>query len=234
MAKNTGKIRAFAYMRTSTAANVGPDKDSDKRQRSAITAFAKANGYEIEAEFYDAAVSGSDAIAIRPQFLAMLNALKANGTRTILVESPDRFARDLVTQLTGHDFLKREGFTLIPRTAPDYFTEDTPTARLVRQVLGAISEFEKANIAAKLKGARERRRAQGFKCGGRLSHAEKRPEVVTLAKQLRRKRRGGRRLSLREISAELASLGLVNELGQPYAATSIRNMLAMKVQEASA
>ena len=127
MAKNTWKIRAFAYMRTSSAVNVGADKDSDKRQRAAITAFAKANGYEIEGEFYDQAVSGSDAVAIRPQFVAMLDALKANGTRIILVESPDRFARDLVTQLTGHDFLKREGFTLIPTTAPDYFTEDTFT-----------------------------------------------------------------------------------------------------------
>jgi DNA invertase Pin-like site-specific DNA recombinase len=233
MAKIARKIRAFAYMRTSSSVNVGADKDSDKRQRAAIAAFAKANGYEIEAEYYDAAVSGADAIAVRPQFLAMLEALKANGTRTILVESPDRFARDLVTQLTGHDFLKREGFTLIPTTAPDYFIEDTPTARLVRQVLGAISEFEKANIAAKLKGARERRRAQGFKCGGRMSHAEKRPEVVTLAKQLRRKRRGGRRLSLREVSAELATVGFVNEFGRPYAATSIRNMLTMKVQEAT-
>jgi hypothetical protein len=31
---------AVAYLRTSSAANVGADKDSDKRQRSAIAAFA--------------------------------------------------------------------------------------------------------------------------------------------------------------------------------------------------
>jgi hypothetical protein len=30
------------------------------------------------------------------------------------------------------------GVTLIPVTAPDHFAEDTPTAVLVRQVLGAI------------------------------------------------------------------------------------------------
>jgi hypothetical protein len=29
-------IPAFAYLRTSSAANVGPDKDSDRRQREAI------------------------------------------------------------------------------------------------------------------------------------------------------------------------------------------------------
>jgi DNA invertase Pin-like site-specific DNA recombinase len=81
MAKNTGKIKAFAYMRTSSAVNVVADKHSDKRQRAAIAAFAKAHGYEIEAAFYDAAVSGAGHVTVRPQFLAMLDALKANGTR---------------------------------------------------------------------------------------------------------------------------------------------------------
>jgi hypothetical protein len=37
-------------------------KDSDKRQRAAIDAYAEANGVEIIAEFYDAAVSGADPI----------------------------------------------------------------------------------------------------------------------------------------------------------------------------
>jgi hypothetical protein len=41
------------------SANVGSDKDSDKRQRAAITAFAKAQHYRIVDEFYDAAVSGA-------------------------------------------------------------------------------------------------------------------------------------------------------------------------------
>jgi hypothetical protein len=33
-------IKAVAYLRTSSAANVGTDKDSEKRQRAAIEAFA--------------------------------------------------------------------------------------------------------------------------------------------------------------------------------------------------
>ena len=42
MAKKLKK--AVAYLRTSSAGNVGPDKDSDKRQRAAIDAYAKASG----------------------------------------------------------------------------------------------------------------------------------------------------------------------------------------------
>ena len=155
------RIAAVAYLRTSSAANVGADKDSDKRQRATIEAFAKANGYHLEGEFYDAAVSGSDPVGERPGFKAMLDRIAGNGVRVILVESPDRFARDLAVQLAGHDYLRSLGVELVPASAPDFFTEDTPTAVLVRQVLGAIAQFEKASLVAKLRAARERKVADG-------------------------------------------------------------------------
>ena len=56
-----------------------------------------------------------------------------------------RFARDLAVQLAGHEGL---GVELVPASAPDFFMTDTPTAVLVRQVLGAISQFEKASLVA--------------------------------------------------------------------------------------
>ena len=39
------RVEAVAYLRTSSAANVGADKHSDKRQREAIQAFAKSAGF---------------------------------------------------------------------------------------------------------------------------------------------------------------------------------------------
>ena len=51
MAKPTKLTKAIAYLRTSSAANIGSDKDSDKRQRAAIEAFAKRAGLEITEEF---------------------------------------------------------------------------------------------------------------------------------------------------------------------------------------
>jgi DNA invertase Pin-like site-specific DNA recombinase len=220
MAQHRKTVEAFAYLRTSSASNVGPDKDSDKRQRAAIAAFAKAHGYQIVVEFYDAAVSGADPIAERPGFKAMLDKIAGNGVRCILVESPDRFARDLMVQLVGHDRLKALGVSLIPTTAPDFFTEDTPTARLVRQVLGAIAEFEKASLVKKLKAARDRRKVETGKCGGRKSYAEKDSKMVELAQQLRRDR-----MSYREISAQLAANGHTTSTGNAYAASAIQSML---------
>ena len=80
---------AVAHLRTSSAAY------SDKRQRAAIDAFAKHAKFTIVKEYYDAAVSGGDHVDQRPGFAEMLRQLAANGAKTIIVEWPDRFARDL-------------------------------------------------------------------------------------------------------------------------------------------
>jgi len=61
------------------------------------------------------------------------------------------------------------------------------TAVLVRQVLGAIAQFEKASLVAKLKAARDRKRARDGKCEGRRSHLEMNPELVAVVKKLRRR-----------------------------------------------
>jgi DNA invertase Pin-like site-specific DNA recombinase len=218
--------KAVAYLRTSSRTNVGADKDSDKRQRAAIEAYAKAAGYEIADTFYDMAVSGADPVSERSGFAEMLEHLMSNGVRTIIVESPDRFARDLMVQLAGHDMLKARGVTLIAASAPTFFIEDTPTAVLVRQVLGAVAEFEKATLVAKLAAARRRKRtATGKKVEGRKSHAEKRPEIVALAKALARKKPKGGKLSLRAVSAELAAQGYLNERGKPFNPKSVSVLL---------
>ena len=44
---------------------------------------------------------------------------------------------------------------------------DGPTRRLIRQVLGAVAEFDPRVTVMKLRAARERRRARGERCEGR-------------------------------------------------------------------
>lgn len=217
---------ALAYMRTSSAANIGADKDSEKRQRAAIEVFAKRAGYEIIDWYYDEAVSGADRIEERPGFVELLKRLEGNGVDTIIVETANRFARDLITQEMGHHMLREEGVQLIAADSPNAFLEDTPTAKLIRQVLGAVSEFEKGTLVAKLRGARERKRRETGKCEGRKSHVEKHPGAVALAKKLHRASpKTGKRMSLRKISAALAEAGHLNERGRLFHTQSIRRMV---------
>ena len=113
MAGNGKKVEAVAYIRTSSAANVGSDKDSDKRQRAAIEGYAKRAGFALVEEFNDAAVSGADPIEIRPGFASLLDRIEANGVRTVIVEDASRFARDLVTQELGILALIKRGVRVL-------------------------------------------------------------------------------------------------------------------------
>jgi DNA invertase Pin-like site-specific DNA recombinase len=121
--------------------------------------------------------------------------------------------------------LKGLGISTIPASAPDFFIEDTPTAVLVRQVLGAIAQFEKASAVAKLAAARKRKREREGRCEGRKPLAQTRPEVVALARKLRRRKPKAGQLSLRSVASELAARGYLNERGRPYAAKSVASML---------
>ncbi len=216
-------LTATAYYRTSSASNVGADKDSLKRQQEAVAAYAKSHHIHIVQEYYDAAVSGADPINERPGFSEMLTYLHGNGARIILVENASRFARDLAVQITGHELLQRKGIELIPVDAPDPLTNETPTAVMVRQILGAVSQFEKASLVEKLRKARERKRSETGRCEGRKAVPE---AVVKEAKRLYRKNpRTGKRRSLRAIAKELAKLGHLSVSGKPYGAESVKRIV---------
>jgi DNA invertase Pin-like site-specific DNA recombinase len=214
---------AVAYLRTSSAANVGEDKDSDKRQRAAVAAFARANRFEIVKEFYDAAVSGADPVGERAGFAAMLEYMLGNGARTVLIESPDRFARDLSVQIAGHELLKGHGLDLIPTTSPTFFMEDSATAIMVRNILGAVSQFDRQNVVSRLRRARDRRsETEGGRIEGRKTLAETRPAVVGMVQAMCRRRK--RRPSHAKIARTLELLGLQNSKGKPYSVVQVRRM----------
>ena len=171
-----GLIEAVAYFRTSSAANVGDDKDSESRQRDAVTRFAKRNGYTIVDEFYDPAVSGSDPITERPGFIAMLERIVGNGVRVILVETASRFARSVLTQEVGFSHLQGLGVTLIAVDSPESFLSQEPMMVALRQMQGVFSQLDKATLVAKLKSGRERKKRETGKGCGRKSLAELAPD----------------------------------------------------------
>jgi hypothetical protein len=53
--------------------------------------------------------------------------------------------RDLRVQEVGHAKLRERGIDLIAADNPSSFIDDTPTAKLVRQVLGAILRVRQGN-----------------------------------------------------------------------------------------
>lgn len=216
-----GRTKAVAYLRTSSAANVGADKDSDRRQRQAITAYAKSARFEIASDdwFYDPAVSGADPIETRPGFNRLLDRIEGNGVRVVIIEDASRFARDLMTQELGILSLIKLGVRVITATGDDLTDTSDPMKKAMRQIAGAFAELEKARLVAKLRGARERKRSAQGKCEGRKSFAERSPELVAAAHALN----DGR--SLRKIADALAEQGFVTASGRTHSPSAIKSML---------
>ena len=159
----------------------------------------------------------------------MLGYIQENQTNIILVETADRFARDLVVQITGHDLLKAQGVDLVPVDAPMHFMEDTPTATMVRNILGAVSEHNKATLVVRLKSGRVRKRLREGKCEGRKSYQELDPMLVHQAHRLHRKSpRTGQRRSLRKISTALHGMGFGTAKGKPFSASQVQRLVARR------
>jgi DNA invertase Pin-like site-specific DNA recombinase len=225
MARKGKLVKAVAYLRTSSATNVGEGKDSDKRQRAAINEYAKRAGYDLVDEFYDPAINGDDEIVQRRGFAALLDRIESNGVRTVIVEDVSRFARKLLTQELGIIALAQRGVTVLTVSGDDLTNTDDEMKVFMRQVAGAFAQLEKARLVRKLKNARDRKRSEGGKADGRKRWADVNPALVQEAKRLRGTSLRPDR-SLREIAVELAKLGFLNERGAVFSPPSIASMLA--------
>lgn len=217
--------KAVAYLRTSSTTNVGDDKDSGTRQRTAIEAYAKQAGYKIVTEYNDEGVGGADPIEARAGFGAMLTFLEAHSVETVILEDVSRFARDLITQEVGILLMIERKVKVLTSRGDDLTVTDDPFKIAMRQIAGAFAQLEKTRLVAKLRGARQRKRAANGKCEGRKSYVEKNPGMVAFAKKLHRYPAKGRPRSLRDVSKELASAGFLTNSGKPYTAEAISRML---------
>jgi DNA invertase Pin-like site-specific DNA recombinase len=220
MPRKRNLVQAVGYLRTSSAANIGGDKDSEPRQRRAIEGFAKRAGFELVAWFNDPAVSGADPIETRPGFSALLDRIESNGVRTVIVEDASRFARELVTQELGIIALIKRGMRVLTANGDDLTDSSDPSRKMMRQIAGSFAEYEKARLVAKLRAARDRKREATGRCEGRKSYAAAMPATVALAKELH-----SAGLSYRKIAAELATRGHVTGSGRHHGASAVQKML---------
>src|SRR5215467_13512268 len=156
--------KAHAYLRVSGKGQV--EGDGFTRQLKAIREYAAAHDMKIVDVYREEGVSGTKESADRPAWSELMTALHANGVRTVIIERLDRLARDLMVQETIIGDLRKHGFDLISVAEPDLLQDD-PTRKLMRQIMGAIAEYEKTMIVLKLRGARQRMKAKTGRCEGR-------------------------------------------------------------------
>lgn len=156
-----------SYLRVSGKSQI--EGDGFPRQRDTIARFAKSRKLQVVDEFRDEGVSGTTELDDRPGLAALFDRISSNGVRTVVVENASRLARDLMVQeIILGECRKLEVVVLEADGGNDLTVGSTdPTATLIRQVLGAVSQFEKSVLVLKLRAARQRTKSKFGKCEGR-------------------------------------------------------------------
>src|ERR1017187_2505383 len=218
--------RAYAYLRVSGKDQV--QGDGFTRQLAAIKAYAAQHDIRIVKVFREEGVCGATDLENRPALLAMLEALAADGVKLVAIEKLDRLARDLMVQETIIADLRKRDFELLSVMEPDLLQND-PTRILMRQVFGAIAQYEKAMIVAKLRGARQRMKAKTGRCEGRkpFGYYDGEPAILERMRALRQTDMGFDR-----IADVLNAEGLKPRTGARWWGRTVNNILTLN-QEAA-
>jgi DNA invertase Pin-like site-specific DNA recombinase len=219
--------KAVSYLRVSGKGQI--DGDGFPRQREAIQRYAKAHRMTIVDEFTDGGVSGKNELEDRPGLGLLIFRIEQNGVRVVLVETAMRLARDLMVGEIILDRFRKLGVKVIEVSGGNDLTvtDNNPTSRLIRQILGAVAEFEKSVLVGKLRAARQRQRLKHGRCEGRKPFGTfpGEAEIVERIKDMRRKPRKGERLSFVAIAELLNQEGVPTRSGKPWRPSTVGNIL---------
>ena len=215
-------MNAVAYCRCSGEAF---DGETWARQEEAINRYARAHDIEIVEWFRDEGVPGKTEMRNRAGLAACMARVENNCIKLVIVESSDRLARDsMVSELIIREFQK-SGVRIVSASGGIDLTagDDTnPTAKLVRQILAAVAEFDRCVIVLKLRAARERLRQQNGKCEGRMAYGTKPGEEAVHATILEM---SSKCILSDDIADYLNNHGVKTRYGKPWKGSTIRKIL---------
>ena len=221
-------MKVTGYIRVSTAGQV-KDGTSLDGQQADIKKWAKANGHKLVGIMADEGISGTKVAGAkeldgRPALGEALAMVSTGEVEGLVVHELDRLARDLIVQETILGEIRRHGGRVFSTKAAEdgYLTDDPddPSRKLIRQVLGAVSEYERSVIALRLRSGRRRKAEKGGYAYGRppvgsvaiggelVDH----PEEQEALNRIRAMREDG--ASIREICAALDAEGIPTKTGR--------------------
>jgi DNA invertase Pin-like site-specific DNA recombinase len=220
--------RVLGYTRVSTQEQV--TGFGLEVQAKAIKDYAKANGLRLVRTLSDEGQSGSNGLDARVGLAEALAIVERGEVAGIIVYRMDRLARDLLLQETLMARMRAAGAEVISVSEPDMDSDD-PTRVLVRQVLGSISQYERALIRGRMMAGKAAKVSKGGYGGGRppfgwraegkeLVPEPREQEAIALVRQL-----ADEGLSSRQIAARLEEAGHRPKVGEHWSSVQVLRIL---------
>lgn len=226
-------MRVIGYLRVSSAGQV--DAWGLDRQEAAIRTWSRTSGHRIVAWHRDEGVSGTVEAVDRPGLAAAIDELGA-AADGIVVADLDRLARKLTVQEAALAVIWRAGGRVFTATSGEVLQEDPddPARTLVRQVMGAVIEYEKRQAVKRMRDGRRAKQLAGRHAVGQYAYgyrgegkgrerdAAPEPEEQRAVALIVKRRAQG--CSFRAIATELDAEGLKPRRAARWSAMSVRSV----------
>jgi len=221
-------LNVFIYTRVSGKSQV--EGDGFERQRAAAESFCKQHGLESMGIFKEDGVSGTVEGFDRPAFREMIARIKFLGEiGAIVVERMDRLARDLMVsevllaecRKLGIKVFSADQGALIDMAADGA----DPTRTLIRQIMGALAQWEKSMLVNKLRVARQRTKEKSGRCEGQKPFGAKPGEAANL---LLMKEWADTGITCLNMASMLNAAGEKNRLGNDWTSDAIKGILSRR------
>lgn len=218
-------MKVFAYLRVSTKEQL--DGGGFDRQLDTITTLTGARGWPIARVFKDQQSGGSEFEhrAGLHEILSLAGEQNAMGIDTIVVENATRIARDLMVQEIFLARCREQGIKVIAADCGEELAMEgaDPTRVLIRQILGALAQWEKSQTVLKLQaGRRKKARETGEPCGGPKPYGQTEQEKMVIAEILKLRKLGK---SLQSIAHYLAGMGFPAPGGDYWHKATVHNII---------
>jgi DNA invertase Pin-like site-specific DNA recombinase len=220
--------KVIGYVRVSTQEQVGGF--GLDVQRKAIKDYCAANGLRVVETLADEGQSGTNGLDARVGLAEALAIVERREVSGIVVARMDRLARDLLLQETLMARMRQAGAEVISVSEPDMDSDD-PTRVLVRQVLGSISQYERALIRGRMMAGKAAKVSQGGYGGGRppfgwraegkeLVPEPGEQEAIALVRRL-----SDEGLSTRQIATRLEEAGIRPKAGGHWSSVQVLRII---------
>lgn len=225
-------VKLAGMIRVSTEGQV--DAYGKEIQDDAIRKWAEMTGNTIVEMFEEDAVSGKVDGGDRPVLASLL--LRADEFDGIVFFDATRIARRLFVQETLLALVWNAGLKVFTTTAGEIDEhDDDPTRILIRQVLGAVAEFDHRNIVRRLHNGRRAKAAAGGFAGGTARYglrvvgngkaARYEPDELeySVMKEVRQRHDNGE--SLRTIASSLNRRQIMTKRGKQWGPEQVARLV---------
>lgn len=215
-------MKAVIYGRVSTEdQRLGPSA-----QLSSCRSWCESQGYEVGGEFVDHGISGGASLEKRDALMDAFNCLEAGDV--LVIAKRCRLARDTMSAVVIERMVSKRGAHI--ESADGAGNGDGPEAILMRRMLDAFAEYERAMIRARTRAALRAKKDRGQRAGnvpfgysatesGELVKNDQEQQIIS---QILRLRSSG--MSIRKITEAIEREGVVGRAGRPLGKSQVHNI----------